>query len=90
MSPDFIIDLGKEALMMILLLAAPMLGIGLAVGLLISIFQATTQIQEQTLTFIPKIIAVLLSILFFGPWMLNLIVDFTVNLFTNIPNIIGM
>ncbi|SES79323.1 flagellar biosynthesis protein FliQ [Anaerobranca gottschalkii] len=90
MSPDFIIDLGKEALMMILLLAAPMLGIGLAVGLLISIFQATTQIQEQTLTFIPKIIAVLLSILFFGPWMLNLIVDFTVNLFSNIPNIIGM
>lgn len=90
MSPEFVIDLGKEALTMILLLAAPMLGLGLAVGLLVSILQATTQIQEQTLTFIPKILAVLLAILFFGPWMLNLLIDFTVELFTNIPNIIGI
>lgn len=90
MSPEFVIDLGKEALTMILLLAAPMLGLGLAVGLLVSILQATTQIQEQTLTFVPKIVAVLVSIIFFGPWMLNLIIDFTVELFTNIPNIIGL
>ncbi len=90
MSPEMVIDLGKEALMMILLLAAPMLGIGLAVGLIVSILQATTQIQEQTLTFIPKIVAVLVSILFFGPWMLNILVSFTVELFTNIPNVIGM
>lgn len=90
MSPEFVIDLGREALTMILLLAAPMLGLGLAVGLFVSILQATTQIQEQTLTFIPKILAVLLAILFFGPWMLNLLVNFTMDLFNNIPNIIGV
>lgn len=90
MSPELVIDLGRESLTMILLLAAPMLVLGLAVGLLVSILQATTQIQEQTLTFIPKILTVLLAILFFGPWMLNLLVNFTVDLFNNIPNIIGI
>lgn len=89
MNPELVIDIGREALTMIILLASPMLGLGLAVGLLVSIFQATTQIQEQTLTFIPKILAVLIAILFFGPWMLNLLVNFTVELFNNIPTMIG-
>ena len=66
-----------------------MLLIGLGVGLIISIFQATTQIQEQTLAFVPKIIAVLLSVLIFGPWILNTLVDFTYNLFSNLYKYIG-
>ena len=71
MSEVEIIALGKEAVRTVLLVSGPTLGLGLLVGLLVSIFQATTQIQEQTLTFIPKIIAVLLSLVLFGPWMLG-------------------
>lgn len=87
MSQDYIIYIGKEAVYTILLLSGPLLGISLLVGLLISIFQATTQIQEQTLTFVPKIIAVFISLVVFGSWMLNLLVSFTLNLFTQIPNL---
>jgi len=70
------------------MLAAPPLLIGLAVGLVISIFQAVTQIQEQTLTFVPKLIAVLLSLLVFGPWMINILMGFTVNILGNLSSII--
>jgi len=87
MTQDFIIYLAKEAVYTILLLAGPLLGCSLLVGLLISIFQATTQIQEQTLTFVPKIIIVFISLVIFGPWMLNLIIAFTVNLFSSIPQL---
>ncbi|HHX95893.1 MAG TPA: flagellar biosynthesis protein FliQ [Clostridia bacterium] len=87
MSQDYIIYIGKEAVYTILLLSGPLLGISLLVGLLISIFQATTQIQEQTLTFVPKIVAVFISLVVFGSWMLNLLVSFTLNLFTQIPNL---
>lgn len=76
MTETTVINLGREALMTVLLVAGPVLGLGMAVGLLVSIFQATTQIQEQTLTFIPKIVAVLVSIVVFGPWMMRLLVDF--------------
>ncbi len=76
MTETMIINLGREALLTVLLAAGPVLGLGMAVGLLVSIFQATTQIQEQTLTFIPKIVAVLGSIVIFGPWMLRLLLDF--------------
>lgn len=76
MTEAFVINLGREALLTVLLAAGPVLGLGMAVGLLVSIFQATTQIQEQTLTFIPKIVAVLGSIVIFGPWMLRLLIDF--------------
>ena len=80
MSGDVVIQLGQEALMMVLLISAPMLGLGLLVGLAVSIFQTTTSIQEQTLAFIPKIIAVFVAILVFGPWMLRLMVEYVTNM----------
>ncbi|WP_196602740.1 flagellar biosynthesis protein FliQ [Pectinatus frisingensis] len=89
MSGDTIINLSQNALLMVLVISAPMLGLGLIVGLLVSIFQATTSIQEQTLAFIPKIIAVFISILIFGPWMLTMMVDYMVRIFINLPNYIG-
>lgn len=76
MSDTFVIALFREALTTVLIVAAPMLGVGLIVGLVISVLQATTQIHEQTLTFIPKILAVLLSMIFFGPWMLHTLITF--------------
>lgn len=89
MSSDVVIQIGQEALLMVMLISAPMLGLGLLVGILVSIFQATTQIQEQTLAFIPKIIAVFVAILVFGPWMLRLMVDYVRNLLMNLPGLIG-
>jgi len=71
------------------LVAGPILLLALAVGLLVSIFQATTQIQEQTLAFIPKIIAVLLGVVFFGSWMLTHIVEFTTTLYQNLSQFVG-
>jgi len=72
-----VIALGRDALLTVLYVAGPMIGLGLVVGLLVSIFQATTQIQEQTLSFVPKIVAVLVAGVLFGPWMLRLLMDFT-------------
>jgi len=77
MSSDFIIGLGEQTLWTILKISAPALGLGLAVGLVISVLQATTQIQEQSLTFIPKILAVMVALVVFGPWMLTLLITFT-------------
>ncbi|MGV8146361.1 MAG: flagellar biosynthesis protein FliQ [Alkaliphilus sp.] len=88
MDESVVIELGQQAMYTILLLSAPMLGIGLLVGLAVSIFQATTQIQEATLAFIPKIVAILAAIVLFGPWMLSVIIDFTTNLFVNINNFV--
>jgi flagellar biosynthetic protein FliQ len=89
MSSEFVIKIAGEAVYVVLKASAPMLLIGLVVGLIISIFQATTQIQEQTLAFVPKIVAVLLSILIFGPWILNTLVDFTYNLLNNLHKFVG-
>ena len=89
MSGDLVIQLGQEALMIVLLVSAPMLGLGLIVGLLVSIFQATTSIQEQTLAFIPKIIAVFVAILIFGPWMLKIMVEYLTHILVNLPAYIG-
>lgn len=89
MSPDTILDLTRQAMMIILLLSMPILLTALAVGLLIGMFQAATQINEMTLSFIPKLFAVVLAILLAGPWMLHLLVDFTTNLFHRIPGLIG-
>ncbi len=89
MSGDVVIQLGQEALMMVLLISAPMLGLGLLVGLAVSIFQTTTSIQEQTLAFIPKIIAVFVAILVFGPWMLRLMTEYVTNILVNLPLYIG-
>jgi len=89
MSSEFVIGLAGQALFTVLKVSAPMLGLGLIVGLLVSIFQATTHIQEQTLAFIPKIVAVFLAILIFGPWILNVMVDFTSRLLGNLAQYIG-
>ena len=89
MSGDLVIQLGQEALMIVLIVSAPMLGLGLTVGLMVSVFQATTSIQEQTLAFIPKIIAVFVAILIFGPWMLRIMVEFFSGIFINLPARIG-
>lgn len=83
-----VIYMAREALTMVLLLAAPALVFGLIIGLVISILQATTQIQEQTLTFVPKIVAVFVSLLVFGSWMLNLLTGFATNIFANLSNMI--
>ena len=84
MNQGDVIKLAQDAIRTILLVSAPMLGFGLIVGLLVSIFQAVTQIQEATLSFIPKIIAVLLSIIIFGPWILKVMTGFTKELLMNI------
>ena len=88
MTPEFIVSLGGEAIKLTLLLAAPLLGVGLVVGLVIAILQATTQVQEMTLTFVPKIFLVLLSLLVAAPWMLNKMTHFTSQLITSIPNVL--
>ena len=79
-----IISIAQEALKIVIIVSAPMLGLSLIVGLAISIFQATTQIQEQTLTFIPKILAVIAGVALFGSWMLRVLIEYTVNLYSNI------
>ncbi|CAM4340646.1 flagellar biosynthesis protein FliQ [Paenibacillus phoenicis] len=89
MSSEFIIGLAGQAVYTVLKVSAPMLVIALVVGLLVSIFQATTQIQEQTLAFVPKIVAVLLALLLFGPWILTTLVDFTYGILNNLSSYIG-
>lgn len=89
MSEEFVLHLAERGIMTILLVAGPLLILALSVGLLVSIFQATTQIQEQTLAFIPKIVAVLLGVVFFGSWMLTHIVQFATNLYENLSQFVG-
>lgn len=84
MSPEFVLNIAREGITTTLLVAAPILGIGLGVGLLVSIFQATTQIQEPTLAFVPKIAAVLLALLFFGGWIIRIVTTFTMTLWENL------
>lgn len=88
MNPGIVLDIGREALMITMLISAPLLLISLLIGLIISIFQATTQIQEQTLTFVPKILAIFGSIILFGPWMLNILINYTQRLILNVNTFI--
>ena len=88
MTPEFVISLASEAIQTVLLLALPLLGVGLVVGLIVAVFQAATQIQEMTLSFVPKIVAVFLALLAAAPWMLNKISYFTTQLITSIPEVI--
>lgn len=85
MSENFVIGVIKDGLTTTITVAGPVLLVSLVIGLVISIFQATTQIQEQTLTFVPKIIAVFVAIIFFGAWMLNMLVGFAQRMFDSIP-----
>lgn len=89
MTPDFVIDLSQQALKITILLASPLLLAALAVGLLVGVFQAATQINENTLSFIPKLFAIAGVIFVAGPWMLNLILTFTRELISSIPAIVG-
>jgi flagellar biosynthetic protein FliQ len=89
MNQDTVINLATQAMMLALKIAGPMLLMGLVVGLLVSIFQAVTSIQEQSLSFIPKIIGVAVLIVVLGPWMLNQLVSYAQNLYQSIPSMLG-
>ncbi len=88
MDAGFIIGLGAQVMWIVVKLTAPILGFGLVVGLVVSLFQATTQIQEQTLAFVPKIAAVMLALLIFGPWMLATLIDFAHQILANLNSFI--
>ena len=88
MTDQVVVSIARDAVLTILLVAGPALGIGMLVGLLVSIFQATTQIQEQTLTFIPKIVTVLVSLVLLGLWMIRRLVDFAQRLLSEMQSFI--
>jgi flagellar biosynthetic protein FliQ len=85
MTPEFVIGFAQEAIKVTILVSMPLLGLGLVVGVTVSIFQSVTQIQEMTLTFVPKILVVLLGLLFFSNWMLQELIDFAQKCITQIP-----
>ncbi len=85
MTADFIVGIMAETIKVTLLISAPALLVGLVIGVVVSLFQAITQIQEMTLVFVPKIVGVMITVVIFLPWMINLLVSFTHNLFANIP-----
>lgn len=89
MTPETVMTIGTRALEITLLLSAPMLVVALVTGLLIGVFQAATQINEMTLSFIPKLVAMAATLVLAGPWMLKLIVDYTRELFNSIPGLVG-
>lgn len=89
MSLDLIVDIVRQALELIVMLVSPLLGIALFVGILVSIFQAATQIREMTLTFIPKLAAVGATLFIILPWMLRVVVKYTMDIFANLSNYIG-
>ena len=89
MTPESVMTLGYEAMKLSLLLAAPLLLVALITGLIISLFQAATQINEMTLSFIPKLLAVFATLVIAGPWMLDTLLDYMRNLFSSIPQLVG-
>lgn len=88
MTEEFVINLGRQALLTVLMVSGPILILGLLAGLIVSIFQATTQINEQTLSFIPKIVVVLVAVVLFGPWMHNKLMEFSLGVFARIPDMV--
>lgn len=89
MTPESVMTIGQQALEITMMVSAPILLTALAVGLMVSIFQAATQINEMTLSFIPKLFSMLMMMVVAGPWMLNLMMDYMRRLFTNIPWMLG-
>lgn len=85
MTPDMVVEVGRRAVETMLMVSAPMLGMSLIIGVLVSLFQALTQLNEATLSFVPKILGVFLAALLFFPWMLNVLIDFMSQLLTSIP-----
>lgn len=89
LTPDSVIAIAEQGIWVVIMISGPLLALALIVGLIISIFQATTQIQEQTLAFVPKIVAVLLGLVFFGPWMLSHMLSYASEIFTNLTRYVG-
>jgi flagellar biosynthetic protein FliQ len=89
MNQDTVVNLASQAMSLALKVAGPLLLVGLVVGLLVSVFQAVTQIQEQSLTLIPKIVGIAVVVVLLGPWMLGQLVSYTTNLYTSIPTLVG-
>jgi flagellar biosynthetic protein FliQ len=88
-TPELVMNVGRQAIEMTLLLAGPLLLAALVIGLIVSVFQAATQINEQTLSFIPKLVGMFIVLIVAGPWMLQLLTDYIRQLFESIPQIIG-
>ncbi len=88
MTPEFVIGFARQSIELALIISLPMLGIGLAVGVVISVLQAATQIQEMTLTFIPKIVSIFVALLIAFPWIMDKMITFTRDLFVNLPTYI--
>ena len=89
MTPETVMEVGRQALLVIIMLSAPVLLTALAIGLAIGMIQAATQIQEMTLSFIPKLLGMFVALLIAGSWMLDLVVNFTMRLYENVPALIG-
>jgi flagellar biosynthetic protein FliQ len=89
MNPQSVVTLGQQGMEVMLVVGAPLLLAALVTGLLVSIFQAATQINEATLSFLPKLLAILATLVVAGPWMIQLLVDYVQRLFTSIPSVIG-
>lgn len=89
MTPESVMTMGRHAIEVTLMVAAPMLLIALAIGLIVSIFQAATQINETTLSFIPKLVGIFVALVVAGPWMLTVMLDYMREMFTNIPLLVS-
>jgi flagellar biosynthetic protein FliQ len=89
MTPETVMTMGRTAMEITLLVSAPLLLVALVIGLVISIFQAATQINEATLSFIPKLVGVFVALVIAGPWMLSVMLDYMRQVFTGIPNMVG-
>ena len=89
MTPESVMGIAHHAMVIALMLASPLLLVALVVGLVVSLFQAATQINESTLSFIPKLLAVFVALVVAGPWMLHMMLDYMRQVFTNIPTLIG-
>jgi len=85
MTPEHVLEIGQQAVQVLLFISLPILGAALGAGLLVSIFQAATQINEMTLSFIPKLIAVFVTLVLAGPWLITILVDYVQRLYTSIP-----
>jgi flagellar biosynthetic protein FliQ len=89
MTPESVMTMGRTAMEVTLMVSAPLLLVALVVGLVVSIFQAATQINESTLSFIPKLVGIFLALIVAGPWMLSVMLDYMRNIFTGIPGMVG-
>jgi len=89
MTPELVMNIGRQAIEMTLVLSGPLLLAALVIGLIVSIFQAATQINEQTLSFVPKLVGMFIVLILAGPWMLQMMVDYIRRLFESIPHLIG-